>query len=171
MKFDQLYKIMVNEALTTEPTPVEGGDVADEAQGDDVDVATILSRKYRPKDMFEAHEVLALQSVDLSHDERKNYSKLLIGMGLVGQVKNGQSSPSAAFDEVEKFYDQHQYEKNLAKEETPSGMKGHRDEESGGAGEGRQLGSMSPEEAKALGVNPEIEDDPFADPENYNYGD
>ena len=169
MKFDQLYKIMVNEALTAEPMPVESGSVEDDAEGNDVDVATILSRKYRPKDMFDAHEVLALQSVDLSHDERKNYSKLLIGMGLVGQVKNGQISPSAAFDEVEKAFDQHHYEKNLAKEETPSGMKGHRDDE--GGGEGRQLGSISPEEARALGVNPELEDDPFADPENYNYGD
>lgn len=156
MKFDTLYKLMVNEDFS----PTFGDDTEEDTidgEGElDADVGG-----YDPADIAEAQEVLGLTTGgdfdpdDLNPFELKAYATLAIEKGYIARIKSGDMTPDEAMVRLEDT-DYPKYK--LQYKETKGGFTGIKGQ-TGDVGDATEF-RMSPDEAKGLGATPEFDENP-----------
>ena len=157
MKFDTLYKIMVNEAMDmTEDVPLDGeGDLGSD---DGLDTELGAVEGFDPAELMEAQEVLGISEHDpddldaLNAFELKAYATIALEKGYIARIRSGDMSADEALAQIEDT-DYPKYK--LSYKETKGGFTGIKNAEP------VKSDRMSPDEARGLGASPEFDENPF----------
>jgi hypothetical protein len=168
MKFDTLYKLVVNEAILAEPEDLDLGDI--EKEESDVDLSAV--EEVTKEEILDAQETLGIlpdlgqedsDPDELNAFERKAYAIISIEKGYIARIKSGDMTVDEALQRIEDT-DYPKYKLNYR--ETKGGFMGISDKS-----DILSSDRMTPDEVRGYGLNPEIDDDPLSDPDSYNYGD